>query len=570
MAPPAPPACSNEGPKRLSPCDKDATLECSSCHLVKYCSKECQTSHWPVHKKDCKSELLKSTWRPSWEREGRTPTFMADGLPPFVPFGRAKFLWGNMPALDILKLQENEGVAYNKPLNLLFAASGDLRNVVKTITSLPEGFSSGLNIDINDRDMDIVARNIIFLLLCYTIDDGEEAAECVLHLWYSTLIPEKCLQKLDILENLIGDVCSKIKTKPAHTILGRTWTFAQGKGSVRVVLIKEMWEALLSYLKVPEGLTADRAEKVRSTIMNAPQRVDNIHRYLFTQMKPTWRICTHKFRQDGILLPFGHPRNQHTLPNPTFFQTADEWPMKDSADPFHGWPLSEVFNIRTGAKDDVNGKLYQYVRSTLADFHSRLRALDVNFQLFQGDVQGVVPLLLDASVRYDRIEVSNICDFNYLGIKETLALFGPRLRLQESHPHATLITLFLNAVDREASSNDVIQEMVQEMAKLTKYLPLPMLSDENVRNAELLRFSEAKIMVRDVDKFFNRHMKRLDFLGAGKAAGLSMKQKNTIVDEWPMRLKLRPQQKGAKEEFEQRLGSGHTGVERYVEWQRSS
>lgn len=266
------------------------------------------------------------------------PAFLGHDPPPFIRFGQAKFLWGNVPALDIIKLDENEGGTYNKHMNLLFAgkhgcsstschdvsqlitrfvlASGDLRNVVKTITSLPKGFSKGLSVDINDRDMDIVARNIIFLLLFYTIEDGEEAAECVLHLWYSALIPQACLQKLGKLGDLIGDVCSKIKNKPAHTLLGKIWTFAQGKGFFRVLLAKGMWDSILSYLTVPEGLTADRAERVRSSIMNAPQRVDYVHRRLFQVMDPGWRFCTHKFRQDGILLPFGQPRNQYTIPNP--------------------------------------------------------------------------------------------------------------------------------------------------------------------------------------------------------------------------------------------------------------
>ncbi|ROW01851.1 hypothetical protein VMCG_05583 [Cytospora schulzeri] len=533
-----------------------------------YCSKECQVSHWPVHKKDCKSELLKSSWRPSWERERRSPAFLGNNLPPFMPFGRSKFLWGNVPALDIINLPANEGVAYDKPMNLLFAASGDLRNVLRTITSLPEGFSSGLTIDINDRDMDIVARNIIFLLMLCTIDDGEEAAACVLHLWYSTLIPPFCLERLGRLEDLIGDVCSKIKNKPAHALLGKTWTFAQARGSLRVLLSKGMWDSLLSYLRVPDGLTADRAEQVRSTIMNAPQRIDHVHRKLFTQIKPSWRMCTHKFRQDGILLPFGQPRNQYTIPNPTFFQTADEWPMKDSADPLEGWPLGEVFSVRTRARDDVNGKLYHYVRSRLVAFHSRLRTLDMKFRLHLGDVRLVVPQFMDASTRYDRIEVSNICDGGYLGIRETLALFGPRLCSREVNPHATLVTLFLNAVEESCTPMDQRQELIGEMKKLLLYLPQTAPPEEN--DAEVLRAGAAANMVRDVDRYFNRYMKLEDFRGAAVAAGVRMKLKNTVVAEWPMRLKLQSHQKGAKEEFEQTLGSGHSGVERYVEWQKSS
>lgn len=46
---------------------------------------------------------------------------MGNNIAPFIPFGRSKFLWGNVPALDIINLEANEGKAYNKHMNLLFA-----------------------------------------------------------------------------------------------------------------------------------------------------------------------------------------------------------------------------------------------------------------------------------------------------------------------------------------------------------------------------------------------------------------------------------------------------------------
>jgi hypothetical protein len=47
-----------------------------------------------------------------------------------------------------------------------------------------------------------------------------------------------------------------------------------------------------------------------------------------------------------------------------------------------------------------------------------------------------------------------------------------------------------------------------------------------------------------------------------------MKTKHTVIEEWPFRLKLRPGQQGAQEEFDRLLGGGVSGKERYVEWQR--
>jgi hypothetical protein len=53
------------------------------------------------------------------------------------------------------------------------------------------------------------------------------------------------------------------------------------------------------------------------------------------------------------------------------------------------------------------------------------------------------------------------------------------------------------------------------------------------------------------------------FDSIGKTIGLQVRDKNTIVEKWPLRLK-----RGAsKENFNILLASGHIGGERYVEWE---
>jgi hypothetical protein len=64
-------------------------------------------------------------------------------------------------------------------------------------------------------------------------------------------------------------------------------------------------------------------------------------------------------------------------------------------------------------------------------------------------------------------------------------------------------------------------------------------------------------------------MKEERFAENGRHLGLEMNRPHTIVDEWPMRLKLRPRQVGAKAEFEILLASSHNGAERYLEWKWS-
>lgn len=68
----------------------------------------------------CKSALGKSDWRPAWEREDRNP-FIRHESGGHNPFGGEHHLWGNTPAVDILCLEKNEGIAYDQDIYLLFA-----------------------------------------------------------------------------------------------------------------------------------------------------------------------------------------------------------------------------------------------------------------------------------------------------------------------------------------------------------------------------------------------------------------------------------------------------------------
>ncbi|EWZ90767.1 hypothetical protein NW765_016088 [Fusarium oxysporum] len=137
---------------------------------------------------------------------------MSDEAP--TPFGGMKYLFGNVPALDVLRLGANEGEAYGSQLRLLFAASGDLRNVVQTIAQLPPSYEQPIDIIVNDREFDVVARNAIILLLALTADDRDEAVDCILHIWYSASI---CKSHVDMFKQrirpLIQNVCHKVKDK---------------------------------------------------------------------------------------------------------------------------------------------------------------------------------------------------------------------------------------------------------------------------------------------------------------------------------------------------------------------
>lgn len=87
---------------------------------MQYCSKECQVAHRPAHKHDCTSLLIKETWKPSWHMERRQPAFIGSDAGN-VSYGNQKYLWGNVPAVELLNLKDNESDVTRKNFRLLFA-----------------------------------------------------------------------------------------------------------------------------------------------------------------------------------------------------------------------------------------------------------------------------------------------------------------------------------------------------------------------------------------------------------------------------------------------------------------
>lgn len=65
-----------------------------------------------------------------------------------------------------------------------------------------------------------------------------------------------------------------------------------------------------------------------------------------------------------------------------------------------------------------------------------------------------------------------------------------------------------------------------------------------------------------------RFLKQSMLFEEARHIGALAKDNHTIVEKWPFRLKLRPGQPGAQEEFDRALGGGVSGKERYIEWKR--
>jgi hypothetical protein len=187
--------------------------------------------------------------------------------------------------------------------------------VIKTVNSIPDDFDKNILIVINDKDMDVAARNAIILLIICTIGDPDMAADLIIHLWYSSLLTESHMEILQtVILPIIQRCCDDMASKPGWGLLSRKWTLPSGD-SLNIAFCKDDWMRMLDYLRVPEGLTRRRADEIRKRVTLQPLRRD-YQETLLSAMKPGERVARDKFLNDGLLLPFGASTEGFTVPNP--------------------------------------------------------------------------------------------------------------------------------------------------------------------------------------------------------------------------------------------------------------
>jgi hypothetical protein len=74
--------------------------------------------------------------------------------------------------------------------------------------------------------------------------------------------------------------------------------------------------SLPEFLEVPEGMTIEDATQIRSAVTLDSERADYRDRWFFKDASPFMRIAKQRFQEDGLLLPFEHPRIAFNKPNP--------------------------------------------------------------------------------------------------------------------------------------------------------------------------------------------------------------------------------------------------------------
>ncbi|KAI0046116.1 hypothetical protein FA95DRAFT_1494462, partial [Auriscalpium vulgare] len=467
--------CANNGVKSSPPCLKDGTKACSSCTLVLYCSKECQLGHWKVHKKDCKDEVASTAWKPQWVRQSRKPTFLEGGDDSSVPLLMARYRWGNVPAYDVLNLPLNECDEVGD-LALAFVASGDLRNIVRTLNELPTDHSGKITILVNDGEPYVLLRNILLLLILGKVPDKQKAADVALHFWYSALLPSDYGK---FLRNLCEELLLSTVANGGSVALPLSAT-----SSLRGYLSRECLGLLARMMR--SQYTAKDVLKEVKRVRFPPGRVDRRDRYIWL-LEPSHRLSSLRFRRSGVLLPFGASSFDFNYPNRFLFSPEGQWLMGDTANPLDSWNLSAVVDegkARGATRADLYGCLHFHVSRQLREFATRLSRFRVDVKVFVADARNLAQDLragklakhgLPASITFDRIDVSNILDREYVGLEQVCRDWS---RMLKNTPHATLLGYFMNWITHaeDGPSNaelmrTFVPRLIAEGRKIMCYTP---------------------------------------------------------------------------------------------------
>jgi hypothetical protein len=205
-----------------------------------------------------------------------------------------------------------------------------------TILSVSETYKGQLSVIVNELDVDLQIRNLIIILLATLVPDGK-ATELITHLWYSASIPSEmyCLVTEYVLPRvkMVWEECkkaarerkearsqakeeNKTEKKPAESSI-RRMVVESGTTRLAIGLEPQHWLQLYIMLDRNNFQSIQLARQKRQNIIFSINPNHKKKRFEFFAALPPWqRVTEERYRQTGVLLPYGASAGHFDLPNP--------------------------------------------------------------------------------------------------------------------------------------------------------------------------------------------------------------------------------------------------------------
>lgn len=193
--------------------------------------------------------------------------------------------------------------------SLHISASGDIRNLLRTVNGLPSDYAGKCDILFNDKNPIVVNRNwIILYTLLQPMVAIKDATELATHLMYSAALSPAATAHLNRCVSILygQGIIQDDKLVASGSLPMR------GKGVLHVMADKD---DMKEFLKMPlSTYNFEEAVKNRHLTMLHPSRVDYRDRYL-ASLTPGHRMAWTRHQQTGVLAPFSASINHLTEPN---------------------------------------------------------------------------------------------------------------------------------------------------------------------------------------------------------------------------------------------------------------
>jgi hypothetical protein len=293
---------------------------------------------------------------------------------------------------------------------LLFAALGDIRNVVKTVNSLPEDYSGTLTLTLNACSYSAALRTLLSMYTLLAHPSIPAAAESVVHLLFSNSLTPS-------LADLFSKTLDLLVAKYAQGGVNLLPPEIQGQGERRTLEClwsDETMEECVKTMRQEKNLEA--ARYIRQAVQLSKERASTRERYMVA-LRPPHRLGYMQYRLRGVLLPFGDSDAQFTVPNLTMYASAGNWQYHDEWHPLQGWDMQEVLQAgfqHNCPPSDIYGSLFFYLRSQFITFATRLRSFHVKISLYHASPEeldfclGIGMGRLGSS--FDRIDFGRVMD----------------------------------------------------------------------------------------------------------------------------------------------------------------
>ncbi|KAF7549131.1 hypothetical protein G7Z17_g6612 [Cylindrodendrum hubeiense] len=552
-------------------------IPCPKCLLLAYCSRECRESHWFFHRHHCVVDYL-------------APDNLSDLKSPDDPWEDPWF-WAKHAATDVLSLEKNEGKEFDGALDLLLVGESSLRHLIYSICKLPDTATIKITATINETSAHHLTRLVLTVLIL--TDDSYDPmtnAETVVHLWYSAMLPSTMFRHMEIVaaEPLLAAMndleklydAGNISTENAFPI-----TMPRGGKSVVIDINRAQWSQIIQYLKRSKDISIANVSIVRA--FDCKKYSEPLPQVI-KRMTPVRATGMMRWRSDGLLLPYGHPREEFDTLNPLFFQDHIPYPMGATQEPLAEWPIELLDHPCGPAQNDVYGKMFYYVRDLCLTFQKRIKILQPEIRIISMYIHELPShhTIGPTKKQFDRIEAAHYWDRKpFL----TLISLGALLRHEDENPNATILTLTRESVihqmdsvkkDLEAETQLIFQSSGTKLDELAP--PLAVGDPEDTPAA--LRRKLGLVFWRNWDRFSEHYLSSPHYfhllnmvspysqfergLTATGFLGLSLKPKNTITRRWPNRLVHNRKDAPTLRDFNRRLGWGDNLPERWLEWKK--